>query len=748
MTKAAYLSFGLAALLFSPAAMLAQDNSAVGMAVHQSVLNQANTIVLRQKLADAQAVAQGGDIFNAAKLYQECVDLTQTIGSGIDAETAQAIAGLSSTSMVLARDAQSRGNLREADTRVKQVLRVDPKNPAALAFKKQNDQMLDAMKGHIADQATVDMLPQIKSDQINAGTLVQDGVILYEAGKFDDAEVKLKAALKLEPDNSGAFYYLKLIEQSRYARASQQHSVDMDQRMAQVEKQWVLPTSSTQLPSPNPYATNILIYTGPGRQTIVDKLNRIRLDNVNFDGLPLSEVLRQLSEQAKLRDPERKGINFLVNPNPDMSGQPIAGPNQQGGLGGGGGGNNFAAPVDPNTGLPSAGNAGGGEPIDINSADTVTLNLSDVRLADVLDDIVLVANHPAGHQLKYSIIDSGIVFSDKGAETPQLFMRVFKVDPNTFYSGLESVDAESFGSVQSSGGSGSGGGSSGSSQNQSSSIVGVVDAVPGASQARQSGGQGGGGGSSQTQGSDPLANGGLPGAGTTANSQGGIRNVSVVTLSATVSLAARNFFTTMGVNLQNPPGKSVFFNDRLGVLFVRATEDDLDVIERAIQTLNQIAPQVHIKSRFIEEQQTDANALGFNWYLGQFNVGGGVVGQGGSSGSLNVPVSAANPLGTFPGSTAASQVAASANDQVITSGLRNALGAPTIGTLTGILTNPNFQVALQALQQRTGVETLAEPEVVTTSGRQTQMRATQIITVISSFTFQQGTAATTTGTTQ
>jgi len=748
MTKAAYLSFGLAALLFSPAAMLAQDNSAVGMAVHQSVLNQANTIVLRQKLADAQAVAQGGDIFNAAKLYQECVDLTQTIGSGIDAETAQAIAGLSSTSMVLARDAQSRGNLREADTRVKQVLRVDPKNPAALAFKKQNDQMLDAMKGHIADQATVDMLPQIKSDQINAGTLVQDGVILYEAGKFDDAEVKLKAALKLEPDNSGAFYYLKLIEQSRYARASQQHSVDMDQRMAQVEKQWVLPTSSTQLPSPNPYATNVLIYTGPGRQTIVDKLNRIRLDNVNFDGLPLSEVLRQLSEQAKLRDPERKGINFLVNPNPDMSGQPIAGPNQQGGLGSGGGGNNFAAPVDPNTGLPSAGNAGGGEPIDINSADTVTLNLSDVRLADVLDDIVLVANHPAGHQLKYSIIDSGIVFSDKGAETPQLFMRVFKVDPNTFYSGLESVDAESFGSVQSSGGSGSGGGSSGSSQNQSSSIVGVVDAVPGASQARQSGGQGGGGGSSQTQGSDPLANGGLPGAGTTANSQGGIRNVSVVTLSATVSLAARNFFTTMGVNLQNPPGKSVFFNDRLGVLFVRATEDDLDVIERAIQTLNQIAPQVHIKSRFIEEQQTDANALGFNWYLGQFNVGGGVVGQGGSSGSLNVPVSAANPLGTFPGSTAASQVAASANDQVITSGLRNALGAPTIGTLTGILTNPNFQVALQALQQRTGVETLAEPEVVTTSGRQTQMRATQIITVISSFTFQQGTAATTTGTTQ
>ena len=42
------------------------------------------------------------------------------------------------------------------------------------------------------------------------------------------------------------------------------------------------------------------------------------------------------------------------------------------------------------------------------------------------------------------------------------------------------------------------------------------------------------------------------------------------------------------------------------------------------------------------------------------------------------------------------------------------------------------------------VEELAEPEVTTTSGRQTEMRATEIITVITGFSFQQGTAATTT----
>src|ERR1019366_9749917 len=99
---------------------------------------------------------------------------------------------------------------------------------------------------------------------------------------------------------------------------------DTQERMEHVEKQWILPKNSANLPSiANPYATNTLIFTGPGRQAIVAKLDRIHLDNVTYDGLPLNEVLKQLSEQSKLRDPDRKGINFLINNNPDLSGQPV-----------------------------------------------------------------------------------------------------------------------------------------------------------------------------------------------------------------------------------------------------------------------------------------------------------------------------------------------------------------------------------------------------------------------------------------
>jgi general secretion pathway protein D len=171
----------------------------------------------------------------------------------------------------------------------------------------------------------------------------------------------------------------------------------------------------------------------------------------------------------------------------------------------------------------------------------------------------------------------------------------------------------------------------------------------------------------------------------------------------------------------------------------------LDTIEKAIQVLNMTPPQVHIKARFIEVEQDDDKELGFDWYLGQVNMGGGkVVGQGGSAPSLNVPNSPVT--GAFPGQTAAGLIPGLASDQLLTGGLRNT--APTVATITGILTDPNFRLVIHALEQRSGFENLAEPEVTTISSRQAQMRATEIITIITSYGFQSGGTSGTTTTTQ
>ena len=340
MTKAALLTLGLTALMALPAVMSAQDNSSA-TAVNEAVLRQASQIMLRNKLVDARAAAQRGDIVSAAKLYQESVTLTQEIGSGVDAEKARALAGLAATRLTLARDAQSRGDLRESDTQVNQVLKADPKNNEAILFKQGNDRLMVSLKGRMPDTATLDRVPQIVSDKTDAGTLVQDGKVLYEAGKLEDAEAKLRAALDLDGDNAAAYYYLNLIKQAKYVRSSAEHNVDNQARMAQVEKRWVLPVPNPSIPVPNAYATNDLVFTGPGRQAIIAKMDHVHFDNITFTG-PLSEFLRILSEKTRLADPDHKGINYLINPNPDQSGAPVA---AAAGGGGGAGGN-----IDPATG--------------------------------------------------------------------------------------------------------------------------------------------------------------------------------------------------------------------------------------------------------------------------------------------------------------------------------------------------------------------------------------------------------------
>jgi hypothetical protein len=191
-----------------------------------------------------------------------------------------------------------------------------------------------------------------------------------------------------------------------------------------------------------------------------------------------------------------------------------------------------------------------------------------------------------------------------------------------------------------------------------------------------------------------------------------------------VSTMAGSYFKTLGVDF-DLPRKSVAYDDRNGLLFVRATETDLDTIERAIDVLNTSEPQIHIKARFIEVTQDDGKASGFDWYLGHFGSNN-VTGKAGGSPSLAVPVSAANPLGVFSSNTTSS-----------TGGQQYSarLSAP----VTGILTDTNLRVVLYALQQRGKSEVLGEPEVTTTSGRRTIMKATSIVSNVTGFTYQ-GTA--------
>ena len=168
-----------------------------------------------------------------------------------------------------------------------------------------------------------------------------------------------------------------------------------------------------------------------------------------------------------------------------------------------------------------------------------------------------------------------------------------------------------------------------------------------------------------------------------------------------VSMTAYSLFSKLGVDLKPP--ESVFYNDQLGLLFVRASLPDLDTIENVLSALNDSAPQIHIKARFIEVP----GPVAANLYLGSFNA-------------------------------ASLHTAADDPDQPS----RDTLNRPKFmftatgsTSFTGIMSKSQFQTAFRTLESTPGVEELAEPEVTTSSGRQTEMRATEIVSIITNFVF-------------
>jgi beta-lactamase regulating signal transducer with metallopeptidase domain/type II secretory pathway component GspD/PulD (secretin) len=462
---------------------------------------------------------------------------------------------------------------------------------------------------------------------IPSGDLVREAKLDYEMGKLDEAEKLLASVLAREPQHQGAHYYMNLVQA---AKTNQ-------------------PTGMIRSPT--------------GREKIVRKLNRIQFDRFGpYAGSPLSEIVRALNQQTAEFDSDKTGIRFFMAGNSDAR-QPT---------------------IDANTGLPSKGTDPTGADID---SVVINIDLTNVRLTDVLDGILLSANKP----IQYSVLDNGIVFSlRRDPKIPTLETRTFKVDQNTFYSRLRSLGPQNFSPANSSGGDHDGGGSA---------IVTIAD---------------------QT---------------------------------ANISQAAKRFFSKLGLNLDPP--KSVFFNDRLGVLFVRATEQDMDVVEKAVGVLcfttvsgttnlvtrtfkvdpiallanfGQIGLQTNSSTplqQFISKAGVDLSPPKSIFY----SHGNGVLFVRASEQDFGIIEKAIRVLNMTP-----PQIHIKARFIEVPQETLQLLGTNfiPIGTAnaTGILTDANSRRMLYALEHSQGVETLAEPEVTTLSGRQTQMRAMESITVV------------------
>ena len=189
---------------------------------------------------------------------------------------------------------------------------------------------------------------------------------------------------------------------------------------------------------------------------------------------------------------------------------------------------------------------------------------------------------------------------------------------------------------------------------------------------------------------------------------------------------AKDFLESQGVEF--PPGASANFNPGSSRLVIRNTAPNLDLIESLVDAaMGEQPTQVEIEAKFVEISQNNLKELGFDWSLGPFSIGdSGAFGSGGTpilnpaTGARTSLDSVTSGLRSGSGTGPNSAVSVNSLNALLAQNAGNPIAggpAPGFFAISGIYTNPQFQVLIRALNQKKGIDLMAAPKVTTKSGQ-------------------------------
>jgi len=195
-------------------------------------------------------------------------------------------------------------------------------------------------------------------------------------------------------------------------------------------------------------------------------------------------------------------------------------------------------------------------------------------------------------------------------------------------------------------------------------------------------------------------------------------------------------FKEQGVTF--PEGASASLNLATNTLLVRNTAANVDMIAQIVEVSARTEPvQVVVRVTAIKTEERRLQELGFDWLLSDFGLGGtgagggdaltltgGTQGNGGDLSDIPIPPStlSRNPVtaGNRSGDGAISRSAI--DDLIATSGSGSGLGsssnrAPGVLSVSGAVNSADFAMIMRGLDQKKGIDLMANPSVVTRSGQ-------------------------------
>ncbi len=478
----------------------------------------------------------------------------------------------------------------------------------------------------------------------------------YQSGRYDLALKRSEQILNLDPYNIAARKFQEKVNKAIDAYGVVSYNEARSRAVRNVDKAWANPIRRFNLPSGQIVDSNS---TGPSRTDLISrKLERIVIPKLELKDATIREAvefLKKKSVELDTTEPNaaNRGVNIVLK------------------LEGGGGGGPAEVPVipggapaipglDPIPGAAAAPAAAAAAPAfgGINAADQrVTVTLTNIPLSEALRYVTNLAG------LKYKVEAYAVQIVPASTVTDTVITKEYKVRPDLI-------------------GRGPGG---------DVAAPGLGAAVGGAAPA------------DATRGGSGIAR----------------------------REAAKDWLIANGVTFG--PNASAIYIPSSTKLVVRNTQEQLDLVEQIIAAGDSSTGvvQIEIESKFVEVTQNNLKELGFDWLLGAGNIPGSnrVFGSGGTSGigqAVNTadfpfvtPGGAAVGGNPVTGGNRSGQTAISSNaiDALLFGVVGNSALAPGIAALSGVFTDPQFQLVIRALNQKKGVDLLSAPRVTTKPGQ-------------------------------
>lgn len=195
-------------------------------------------------------------------------------------------------------------------------------------------------------------------------------------------------------------------------------------------------------------------------------------------------------------------------------------------------------------------------------------------------------------------------------------------------------------------------------------------------------------------------------------------------------LGAKEFLQSRGVVF--PEGTGANYNPVTNMLIVRNTAKNLELVDGLVdQALNTSPKMAVIEVKILEVSSKKLDEMGFDWLLGGFRhgglaLGGGTVGnqQGANFADTEFPANSLlnrNQMGPVTSGLRSSPdlIDNRTIDDVLFGAVNTSTGrSPGVFSLAGVLTDPQFQVVWRGMAQKTGVDLMSRPSVITKSGQQ------------------------------